>query len=50
MVHLLQGSRPITRLLSNRPWWVRWGAYYAMVLLILTVGVFGEQSFIYFQF
>jgi alginate O-acetyltransferase complex protein AlgI len=36
--------------LMNKPAWVRMGVYYAMVILILQFGVFGEKQFIYFQF
>ena len=37
-------------LLSKRPLWVRWPAYYSLALLILWIGALGGQSFIYFQF
>jgi D-alanyl-lipoteichoic acid acyltransferase DltB (MBOAT superfamily) len=51
LIHLLQRSRPtVVDALMARPAWVRWAAYYGMVLLILSVGMFGAQSFIYFQF
>ena len=33
---------------DRRPIWVRWGAYYAGVALVLAL--LGEQQFIYFQF
>ena len=32
------------------PTWIRWGAYYVVILLILTFGRFEIQPFIYFQF
>jgi alginate O-acetyltransferase complex protein AlgI len=32
------------------PVWVRWPAYYALVVAILWLGVMGSRSFIYFQF
>jgi D-alanyl-lipoteichoic acid acyltransferase DltB (MBOAT superfamily) len=50
LVHRLQGSRSITEVLSSKPAWARWGCYYAMLLMIAALGVYGEQSFIYFQF
>jgi alginate O-acetyltransferase complex protein AlgI len=33
-----------------RPVWVRWPAYYALIIAILWVGDLGSRSFIYFQF
>lgn len=35
---------------SRLPRWVRWSAYYAILLLMIRVGDFGETAFIYFQF
>ncbi len=35
---------------SKKPYWVRWGVYYALVLAIIFYGVFSQSSFIYFQF
>jgi hypothetical protein len=46
-------SRPLQDLLRMRqplPVWVRWPAYYALVVAILWLGVMGSRSFIYFQF
>jgi hypothetical protein len=48
--HLLEKSRALTEVLATQPVWARWSAYYAMLLLILSVGMYGSQSFIYFQF
>jgi alginate O-acetyltransferase complex protein AlgI len=36
--------------LIARPAWVRWPAYYALVLSFVTMGVFNKSEFIYFQF
>ena len=45
--------------IANRKWarafglqstWVRWAAYYALIVTILTIGQLGARSFIYFQF
>jgi len=36
--------------LRRQPRWVRWGLYYAAILLIIRLGNFGPQQFIYFQF
>ena len=49
-VHLLQRRQGLRAFLSARPGWVRWPAYAAMVLLVLLLGKFKAQSFIYFQF
>jgi alginate O-acetyltransferase complex protein AlgI len=35
---------------ARAPLWLRWGAYYALVVSILWIGVLGSRSFIYFQF
>lgn len=37
-------------ILMRQPRWVRWGLYYAAIIVVLRYGVFGEQQFIYFQF
>jgi alginate O-acetyltransferase complex protein AlgI len=37
-------------LLSSRPAWQRWALYYSVATLVLSLGRFGEQQFIYFQF
>jgi D-alanyl-lipoteichoic acid acyltransferase DltB (MBOAT superfamily) len=51
LIHMLQRNRAtVIDALMARPAWVRWAAYYGMILLILSVGMFGAQSFIYFQF
>lgn len=44
-----RGDR-LPSLLSLRPTWQRWVAYYALAALVLGLGRFGEQQFIYFQF
>ncbi|MFC1745494.1 MBOAT family O-acyltransferase [Candidatus Riflebacteria bacterium] len=36
--------------LRTCPWWFRWFCYYAGVLTIMTLGVFKQSQFIYFQF
>ena len=48
--HLLQRRESIRDLLLKQPAWQRWAVYYAVVLVILVVGKFGNQDFIYFQF
>jgi hypothetical protein len=49
-VQWLQRGRTFPQLMSARPVWVRWPAYYALVLLIVAIGDLGAKSFIYFQF
>jgi len=36
--------------LARQPYYVRWPAYYALVVVILIFGVFDSSPFIYFQF
>jgi alginate O-acetyltransferase complex protein AlgI len=36
--------------MNNKPWYYRWTLYIILVLIILNFGVFGGNSFIYFQF
>lgn len=49
-VHLFERSRDPRRWLASQPWWIRWTVYYALVLVIVFFGKFGDQQFIYFQF
>lgn len=50
-VHWLQLSNLRVRSFAIRqPLWLRWSAYYALVVLILMFGKFGLTAFIYFQF
>lgn len=49
-VHVLQRGRTLRQFLSERPVWMRWAVYYAMVFAILMFGVFEKNAFIYFQF
>jgi alginate O-acetyltransferase complex protein AlgI len=37
-------------LLGRSPAWLRWSAYYGLVMWTLVLGVFGHNAFIYFQF
>jgi len=50
MIQMVRGERLVVPSLAAGPVWLRWSAYYTMVLMILLTGVFGRQSFIYFQF
>lgn len=49
-VHLLQRHRSMRFMLKNQPRVIRWSFYYAIVLAIIFLGVYGENQFIYFQF
>lgn len=51
VVHWLQLRQVHIRGLALRlPCWVRWAAYYILILLILVFGQFGQVEFIYVQF
>jgi len=51
LAHRHMGNRSIAEVMAAKPKWQRWGIYYAILLLILFFGVFGQaQQFIYFQF
>ncbi len=50
LVQLLQGEKGFSHWLSEKQVWVRWPAYYTMILGIVLVGNFGSKEFIYFQF
>lgn len=40
----------VIRFVSSRKRFFRWGFYYAVIILIICFGVFGESSFVYFKF
>lgn len=49
-IHIWRRPGSIVRSIEDKPIWLRWIVYYAMILGILLFGTFGSQSFIYFQF
>jgi D-alanyl-lipoteichoic acid acyltransferase DltB (MBOAT superfamily) len=49
-VHVCQGTRSVLSLVENRPVYVRWAVYYAMIAAVAALGVFSKTEFIYFQF
>jgi hypothetical protein len=49
-LHAIQRHRGIRHMLAERPIWMRWTVYYALILGIIFFGVFEQRSFIYFQF
>jgi hypothetical protein len=51
VIHILQFRNIDLRAYSIRlPIWMRWAAYYVLVLAILIFGMFGLSEFIYIQF
>lgn len=49
-IHLLQLTKSIRLRLSTKPIWIRWSVYYTAIVIILILGVFDNNQFIYFQF
>lgn len=49
-VEMLLRKKSLYELLQAKPQWLRWSAYYAIGIFILTLGVFSKTQFIYFQF
>ena len=50
IIHFMQRKGSIRLLLTRRPVWLRWLAYYFLIFSILLFGQFESQDFIYFQF
>jgi alginate O-acetyltransferase complex protein AlgI len=51
VVHWLQIANRSPRVVVRRqPMWVRWPAYYALILIVIMFGKFQLTEFIYFQF
>jgi len=48
--HYIQRHGSIRHMLSEKPIYFRWAAYYLIVITILVFGVFNKSQFIYFQF
>jgi len=49
-VQMIQRKKSIRLILSEKPSWLRWSVYYALLIALLLFGVFTENQFIYFQF
>ncbi len=49
-VQLMEERWNIIDRFSEKPAWIRWPAYYFLLLAILLFGNFGAKQFIYFQF
>lgn len=43
-------TKNILARLAARPLWFRWGAYYALIVVMLVFGYYQQRTFIYFQF
>jgi len=50
VVHLFQKRRSMLQFVNSKPKYVRWGIYYAFILLLLIFGTASHSQFIYFQF
>jgi alginate O-acetyltransferase complex protein AlgI len=50
LVKLIQRNSSVRERLSRSPIWLRWTAYYGLVVAILLLGVSEKRQFIYFQF
>lgn len=48
--HLFESGTRFRALFFRSPAWVRWAAYYSLILGIVLFGVFNHTEFIYFQF
>jgi hypothetical protein len=49
-VEWLASRRDADQRWASAPVWLRWPAYYALIVVILWMGDLGSRSFIYFQF
>ena len=49
-VHLLHRRTNAREWLADRPVWLRWPAYYALIFAVVLLVKPGQQEFIYFQF
>ena len=50
VIQWIQRGRVLSREITQKPVLVRWGIYYAAIVLVLLFGAFTANSFIYFQF
>lgn len=51
-IEIIQENSPrrLRDILSERPWYVRWLLYLGMLFVLVFLGVFANQQFIYFKF
>jgi alginate O-acetyltransferase complex protein AlgI len=50
VIQWAQSRRRWVERFDAQPMWIRWPAYYAIIISILWIGELGQRSFIYFQF
>jgi alginate O-acetyltransferase complex protein AlgI len=50
VVQYFQRRGSVREMLARKPAWMRWSAYYGLMVAILIFGVFNRSQFIYFQF
>ncbi len=50
IVHITQRKHGLRRYIAQKPIWIRWAVYYALILAIIFFGEFSGRQFIYFQF
>jgi len=50
IVNLIERKKDIVTFISEKPVFMRWSVYYAAGILLLFLGNFGIQEFIYFRF
>ncbi len=49
-IHFIERKDDTWQVLRNKPVYIRWILYYLFVFIIITLGVFEKNQFIYFQF
>lgn len=49
-VHMIQRHGSIRHMLSDKPFWLRWPVWYALIISIIIFGYYNNTAFIYFQF
>ena len=50
IVQVAQGRNSLPAAIAEKPMWVRWSFYYALIMAIFFLGRFETRQFIYFQF
>ena len=50
VIHIIQNKYKIRDWIGSKPTYLRWSIYYAVVLMIVFLGVYENKQFIYFQF
>ena len=49
-VEAIDEKRSVWERLLERPVWVRWTAYYALIVSLIVLGTWNQQQFVYMQF